>query len=200
VDSLESSTLFLSIAAVIVSVVTLYLTYLRKGKLRFLAPGFVAETTYGSNEMILLPVAAENTGTGARSARLVVVLNESKMCFHVLNLDRIALPDYQGAPTISGGHRREPGSLLVEPKSSCSILAGFSVVPSERSPMRLPRDSSPTLDLWFKENAKWTFAYRLRCNAMVGTSALTEGSVRISGEQFSYEASRPNYVLPESLA
>lgn len=191
-DPIEFTALIVSIGAVIISVITLYLTYLRSGKLRFLPPGFVGETTYGGNEMLLLPISAENTGTGAKTARVVVVLNGKKTCFHTLNLERIVPPDVQG--------KREPGSLLVEPKSTALLIAGFSVVPSEQSPSRLPRNTAPELHLWFNENVEWKFAYRVRWRAAVGSAPLPESSVRISVEQFDVEWVRPDYSLPKSLA
>ncbi len=151
----------ISASAVFVSSVTLYLTQFRVGRLIFDEPNFMAahkydtHPTYGSQDILIVPVSVTNTGVGPRSLRLKLIVNEQYAFHHSVNFDKlpVAAKDEGFSPK---GLMSVPMPLVFNGRTAVQVIAGFTqanVLPKQNSPLRC--------DLWYHDVKKWRKVFRI---------------------------------------
>ena len=192
---LSLGTIAISLFAILMSFASLYLSYLKKGKLIFFEPSFVGLLTIANMfDMIVLPISVTNTGSFAKSFILRLVVNEEKLFdqtykfgpMRPFQTDKFSFTD-----TLKDMTQVPP--FIIGSKSSYSEILGFL------SPSALLKFANCLIvDLWMKEPDKdWNTVYRIRIDLWEKLRPQIIESSKVNNTSFNM-IRRPEALIVES--
>ena len=160
-------TVTVAIGSIIISLLTMYFSLFSKGKLTFPTTNFIGAQAYATsdgnainitNDRIVVPLTAINSGSKAKSVRFKAVVNKESIFHNAIGFESIRLPTPTGIMALDDFQTISP-SFVIMPKSSTTKILGFTQLPLIRNVK-----GDLIIDVWYQTDAEvenWEKAFRI---------------------------------------